>query len=86
MCVRACRRRVSVVEVRVFRACARGERLLGVINSIMVPRFPPLATCICVCRVVGAERFSEVINIISTPPVRLCLLLVLAQTQVGHMC
>jgi hypothetical protein len=32
MCVRAYRRRVSVVDVRVFRACARGERFLGVIN------------------------------------------------------
>ena len=35
MCVRAYRRRVSVVDVRVSRACARGERLLGVINIIM---------------------------------------------------
>ena len=34
MCVRAYGRRVSVVDVRVFRACARGERLLGVLNII----------------------------------------------------
>jgi hypothetical protein len=32
MCMRAYGRRVSVVDVRMFRACARGERLLGVIN------------------------------------------------------
>ncbi len=36
MCVRAYGRRVSVVDVSVFRACARGERLLGVINIIPV--------------------------------------------------
>ncbi len=35
MCVRAYGCRVSVVDVRVFRACARGERLLGVINIII---------------------------------------------------
>ena len=34
MCVRAYGRQVSVVDVRVFRACARGERLLGVTNII----------------------------------------------------
>ncbi len=32
MCVHAYGRRVSVVDVRVFRAYARGERLLWVIN------------------------------------------------------
>jgi hypothetical protein len=35
MCVHAFRRRVSVVDVRVFFACARGERLLGVISIII---------------------------------------------------
>jgi hypothetical protein len=35
MCVRAYRRRVSVMDVRVFCACARGERLSGVINIII---------------------------------------------------
>jgi hypothetical protein len=34
MCVRAYVRRVSVVDVRVFCAWTRGERLLGVINII----------------------------------------------------
>jgi hypothetical protein len=34
MCVRASGRWVSVVDVRVFCACASGERLLGVINII----------------------------------------------------
>jgi hypothetical protein len=34
MCVRAYGRRVSVVDVRVFCACARGKRLLVVINII----------------------------------------------------
>ncbi len=34
MCVRAYGRRVSVVNVRVFRVFVRGERLLGVINII----------------------------------------------------
>jgi hypothetical protein len=34
--VRAYGRRVSVVDVRVFRACARGECLLGVINIIII--------------------------------------------------
>jgi hypothetical protein len=33
-CVREYGRRVSVLDVRVFCACARGERLLGVINII----------------------------------------------------
>ncbi len=36
MCVRAYGRRMSVVEVRVFRAYARGERLFRVINIIWV--------------------------------------------------
>ncbi len=35
MCVRAYGCRVSVVDVRVSRACARGERLLGGINIIV---------------------------------------------------
>jgi hypothetical protein len=36
MCVRAYELPVFVVDVRVFRACARGERLLGVINIIII--------------------------------------------------
>ena len=36
MCVLVYGRRVSVVDVRVLCACARGERLLGVINIIIV--------------------------------------------------
>ncbi len=36
MCVRAYWRRVSVVDVRVFRAYALGERLLGLINIIII--------------------------------------------------
>ena len=39
MCVHAYGRHVSVVDVGVFCACARGERLLGVINIIM--EYPP---------------------------------------------
>ncbi len=35
MCVRAYGRLVSVMDVRVFCACARGERLFGVINIIL---------------------------------------------------
>ena len=36
-CVRMGAGWVSVVDVRVFCACARGERLLGVINIIIYP-------------------------------------------------
>ncbi len=36
MCVRVYGRRVSMVDVRVFCACARGERLLWVLNIINV--------------------------------------------------
>ena len=45
MCVRACGRRVSVVDVRVVCACAREERLfvwLGVLNIINYARFTPV--------------------------------------------
>ena len=38
MCARAYGRRVYVVDVRVFRACARGEHILGVINIIVGSR------------------------------------------------
>jgi hypothetical protein len=38
MRVRAYGRRVSVVEVRMFCACARGERLLGLINIIIMQK------------------------------------------------
>jgi hypothetical protein len=40
MCVRAYGRRVSVVEVRLFCACTRGERLLGVTNIIFFVSLP----------------------------------------------
>ena len=39
MCVRVYGRRMSVVDVPVFRAYARGERLLGVINIIIINVF-----------------------------------------------
>ena len=35
MCVHVYGRRVSVVDVRVLCACARGERLMGVMNIII---------------------------------------------------
>jgi hypothetical protein len=44
--VRASVRRVSVVDVRVFRACARGERLLGVINIIIIKLLLPVKTAL----------------------------------------